>query len=78
MNMWSFVCVCFLRFLKSILEKAGERERDHKQRRRAEGDADPPTEQGPPHHRTQDSILGPWDHDLSRRQTLNRLSHPGA
>ena len=23
------------------------------------------------------SILGPWDHDLSRRQMLNRLSHPG-
>ena len=27
---------------------------------------------------TQGSIPGPWDHDLSRRQTLNRLSHPGA
>ena len=25
-----------------------------------------------------DSIPGPWDHDLSQRQTLNRLSHPGA
>ncbi|XP_027441828.1 perilipin-3 isoform X6 [Zalophus californianus] len=25
-----------------------------------------------------DSIPGPWDHDLSRRQTLNELSHPGA
>ena len=25
-----------------------------------------------------DSIPGPWDHDLSRRQTLNHLSHPGA
>ncbi|XP_064447640.1 gamma-aminobutyric acid receptor-associated protein-like 1 isoform X5 [Mirounga angustirostris] len=24
-----------------------------------------------------DSIPGPRDHDLSRRQTLNRLSHPG-
>ena len=24
-----------------------------------------------------DLIPGPWDHDLSRRQTLNRLSHPG-
>jgi len=21
--------------------------------------------------------LGPWDHDLSQRQILNRLSHPG-
>ena len=25
----------------------------------------------------QDLIPGPWDHDLSRRQTLNRQSHPG-
>ena len=23
------------------------------------------------------SILGSWDHDLSQRQTLNQLSHPG-
>ena len=26
---------------------------------------------------TQGSIPGPWDHDLSWRQTLNGLSHPG-
>ena len=26
----------------------------------------------------QDSILGPWDYDLSQRQMLNQLSHPGA
>jgi len=25
-----------------------------------------------------DLIPGPWDHDLSRRQTLDPLSHPGA
>ena len=24
-----------------------------------------------------DSIPGPWDHDLSQRQMLNQLSHPG-
>ena len=24
-----------------------------------------------------DLITGPWDHDLSRRQTLNQLNHPG-
>jgi len=24
-----------------------------------------------------DSIPGPWDHDLSQGQTLNRLSRPG-
>ena len=27
---------------------------------------------------TQDSTPQPWDHDLSWRQTLNPLSHPGA
>ena len=27
---------------------------------------------------TWSSIPGPWDHDLSRRQTLNQLNHPGA
>ena len=27
---------------------------------------------------TQGSIPGPWDHDLSQRQMLNQLSHPGA
>lgn len=27
---------------------------------------------------TQGSILGPWEHDLSRKQIFNRLSHPGA
>ena len=26
----------------------------------------------------QDSIPGPWDHDLSRRQMLHRVSPPGA
>ena len=25
-----------------------------------------------------DSISGPWDHDLSKRERLNWLSHPGA
>ena len=25
-----------------------------------------------------DLIPGPWDHDLSQRQMLNQLSHPGA
>jgi len=24
-----------------------------------------------------DLIPGPWDHDLSQRQALNHLSHPG-
>ena len=27
---------------------------------------------------TQGSIPGPWDQDLSRRQTLNQVNHPGA
>uniref|UniRef100_A0A452VL31 SCAN box domain-containing protein n=1 Tax=Ursus maritimus TaxID=29073 RepID=A0A452VL31_URSMA len=38
------------------------------------GEADSPLSRSP----MQDSIPGPWDHDLSRRQTLHRLSHPGA
>jgi len=25
-----------------------------------------------------DSVPGPWGHDLSWRQTLDQLSHPGA
>ena len=33
-----------------------------------------PIEQGTP---TWGSIPGPWDHDLSPRQTVNQLSHPG-
>lgn len=37
-------------------------------------------EAGSPLSREQDlgSIKGPWDHDLSRRQMPNPLSHPGA
>ena len=27
---------------------------------------------------TQGSILGPWDHEVSQRQILSQLSHPGA
>ena len=29
-------------------------------------------------HWAKSLIPGPWDHDLSRRQLLNQLSHPGA
>ena len=54
-----------------------EREKEHKQGAGAErGRSKLPTEQ-----RTQQRgalIPGPWNHDLSQRQTLNRLSHPGA
>lgn len=40
----------------------------------AQGETDSPTEQG---SAMWDLILGPRDHDQSRRQTLNKLSHPG-
>ena len=40
----------------------------------AEGKADPPLSRDT---NTWGSIPGPWDHDLSQRQMLNRLSHPG-
>nr|XP_054367125.1 E3 ubiquitin-protein transferase RMND5B isoform X6 [Mirounga angustirostris] len=47
--------------------------REHKQgERQAEGEA------GSLLSPMRDLIPGTWDHDLSRRQTLNRLSHPGA
>ena len=38
-----------------------------------EGEADSPLNREP----SQGSIRGPWDHDLSQRQTLIRQSHPG-
>ena len=53
-----------------------ERERDHKQGGGVDREAGSPLNKEPDVR--QDSIPGPWDHDLSRRQMLNRLSHPGA
>ena len=44
-------------------------EREHKQ---AEPQAEGEGEQLPAEQRA-----GPWDRDLSQRQILNRLSHPG-
>ena len=51
-----------------LFEKEQARERAE-----AEGQADFPLTGSP----MQGSIPGLWDHDLSRRQMLNRLSHPG-
>jgi len=58
-------------FSKIFFEKEWER-----QSMRGKGE-----KQQTPHwarSRMRDLIPGPWDHDLSRRQTLNQLSHPGA
>jgi len=53
-----------------------EREREHEQweRQRERKKQTPRRVRSP----MWDSIPGPRDHDLSRRQTLNHLSHPGA
>ena len=39
------------------------------------GEADSPLSREP--NELQDSIPGPWDQDLSQRQMLNQLGHPG-
>ena len=49
-----------------------ERENKHVGVRKREKQS-PPTES---EHSTGSSVLGPWDHDLSCKQMLNRLSHP--
>ena len=64
-------------FFKSLF--IWQRERDHKHTQKSRGSkrgrSRLHTEQGA--RRIWGSIPGPWDHDLSRRQMLNRLSHPG-
>ena len=47
------------------------------QKEQAEGEADSPLSREPDAG-IDGLIPGPWDHDLSWRQMLNRLSHPGA
>ena len=49
-------------------------EREHE---RGEGQREKQTPQGAG-SLMQDLILEVWDHDLSQRQSLNQLSHPGA
>ena len=50
-----------------------ERETAHEQGVGVEGEADSQLSRSP----MWGSIPGPWDYDLSRRQTLNPLSHSG-
>lgn len=51
-----------------------DRERETKQRKQqAEREAGSPLSREP----NMVSISEPWDHDLSRRQMLNQLRHPG-
>jgi len=61
----------FLKDFIYLIEK--EWAREHKRDRQAEGEADSPLSGS----RMWDLILGPWDHDLSQRQMLIQLSHPG-
>ena len=67
-----FILICF----KILLIYLTERERE---RARAGGLAEGKGEAGSPYTGSpmRDSISGPWDLDLNRRQTLNQLSHPG-
>jgi len=51
------------------------REREHKQRKQHQREKQASCRAGSP---TWDSIPGPQDHDPSRRQSPNQLSHPGA
>ena len=58
-----------------LREKERECERNHEQRGKAETEGEAGCWAG--------SLMwgwtpGPWDHDLSQGQALNRLSHPGA
>ena len=54
-----------------LLER--ERPREHEWWEGTEGEGEADSSRSP----SWDSILGHWDHDLSQRQTFNRLSHPG-
>ena len=68
--------VILLKIFKNSFEREREREQEHEQGEvRGRGRSKLPTEQG-----TQcwGSIPGPWDRDLSQKQTLHWLSHPGA
>jgi len=68
-------------FLKDFIylrERTHEREREGKSMNWGEGQREKHTPYGGAGSPMQGSIPGPWDHVLSRRQTLNRLSHPGA
>ena len=57
-------------------ERDSQREREHKQGEwEREREKQTPCWAGSP---MWGSIPDPWDHDLSQRQMLNHLSHPGA
>ena len=59
-------------FLKSLFDRESTSRGSGRQREKEE---QVPHWTGSP---MQGSVPGPWDHDLSWRQTLNQLSHPGA
>uniref|UniRef100_M3YR50 Uncharacterized protein n=1 Tax=Mustela putorius furo TaxID=9669 RepID=M3YR50_MUSPF len=58
-------------------EKEREREREHKQAERRQAEAEREAGSLPSKEPIWDMIPGRWDHDLSQRQRLNPLSHPG-
>ena len=68
----------FLKILIHIFLKDLIYLREHEQRGGAEREGEADSSLSPVQDSLQDSILGPWNHDLSQRQTLNQLSHSGA
>jgi len=64
----------FFFFFKLLFIYLTEREREHKQGQEEREKQAPRCAES----LTQGLIPGPWDHDLSQRQPLHRLSHPGA
>ena len=68
----------FLRFYLFVIERearasTGRQSGRQRQRQRQREKQAPCRARSP----MWDSIPGRWDHDLSRRQLLNQLSHPG-
>ena len=65
----------FLRFLFIYLRRVSEREHSWGGGKRSRGKRRSRLHWAG--SQTQGSVPGPWDRDLSSRQVLNRLSHPG-
>jgi len=68
------VLFCFFKDFIYLFEREKMRETAH-ERGEGQREKQTPCRAGSP---MRDSIQGLQDHDLSRRQSLNQLSHPGA
>ena len=73
MCVYYFICIILTHFIY-LTERGGEHSMGSTRQRERE-------KQAPCRARSPmmwGSIPGPWDHDLSQRQMLNQLNHPGA